>query len=321
MQPVVILNREAGSVNGDRDAVTADAVREAFAAHDVPVEVSLADPARLKHTLLAAIATRPPAIIVGGGDGTISTAAAALVGTDIPLGVIPLGTLNHFACDLRMPKEWREAVASLASGQIRRVDVAEVNGCIFINNCSIGSYPEAVRHRDKLRREQGRTKWFAMAVASFRVFRRLRRFRVRIEIPDTTLLLRTPFVFVGNNRYSGHLMDYSLRPRLDEGALSIFTTRMSGHFGIIRLMWQSLLHNLDAAEGLDTRVTTEAVISSPFGQTLPVAVDGELANLQPPFRFRVRPLALTVIGPNESSTTPGTPWLHSGATARLPVIP
>ena len=79
------------------------------------------------------------AVVVGGGDGSIRTVASVLVGTDVPLGIIPLGTLNHFAKDLRIPLIADRAVAVLASGKRRYVDVGEVNGEIFINNSSIGS--------------------------------------------------------------------------------------------------------------------------------------------------------------------------------------
>ena len=81
------------------------------------------------------------AIIVGGGDGTVHTVAGATVGHDIPLGIIPLGTLNHFAKDLNIPLSLDDAIETIAAGVYRDVDVGEVNGEIFINNSSIGVYP------------------------------------------------------------------------------------------------------------------------------------------------------------------------------------
>lgn len=297
MNAAVILNREAGSVDTERDGITPEALREAFAAEGIQAAIELAAPEHLTATLDRAIARRPDAIFLGGGDGTISTAAARLADGAIPLGVLPLGTLNHFARDLGLSTNWREAVHALAHGRVVHVDVGEVNGCVFINNCSIGSYPEAVRKRDRLRREHGRGKWVAMALASFAVFRRLRRFPVCIETPDTTFTLRTPFVFIGNNRYAGQLLDVSLRARLDEGQLSIFTTRAHRHFTILRLAWQTLVRSIDAADALESHLAPEAIVTSPAGQPLPIAVDGELASLTPPLRFRIRPGALPVLSP------------------------
>lgn len=306
MPVALILNCSAGTLNGDRDALAPEAVRDAFIAAGMNVTLQTPTTPHLTDAFRAALRDRPDALIVGGGDGTISSAAATLAGSGIPLGVLPLGTLNHFARDLGLPVVWRDAVTALASAEIRAVDVAEVNGRVFINNCSIGSYPEAVRKRDQLRREHGRGKWIAMWIASFAVFRRLRRFRVRIDLPDTSLALRTPFVFIGNNSYSGHLLAQSLRPRLDAGQLAIYTTRAHRHFTIIRLAWQSLIRRIDEADALEIHHAPEAVVTSLTGQTLPLAADGELLHLEPPLRFRIRPGALRVLAPAPATDSPSS---------------
>ncbi|MES2696077.1 MAG: diacylglycerol kinase family protein [Verrucomicrobiota bacterium] len=316
MSAILILNHAAGSVNGDRDAVLPEEVVAAFAEAGITVTLRASAPDQLRATLAAAVAARPSAIFVGGGDGTISTAAGVLAGTGIPLGVLPLGTLNHFARDLGLPIDWKEAVAALAVAPTRAVDLGEVNGRIFVNNCSLGSYPEAVRHREKLRHEHGRGKWLAMALATFAVFRRLRRLRVRIDMPNTTFTLRTPFVFVGNNCYTGHVFDHSLRCCLDDGQLSIYTTSARRHFTLLRLVWQTLFRRIDAADALDVRTTREAIITNLTSRPLPIAVDGELVQLQAPLRFRIRPGALHVFAPAPSPTP--APALADGAGATQP---
>ena len=299
MKALLILNDAAGSVNGDKDAVTADAVLEAFAKAGITVEPRVAPPKRLCETLQAAVDERPDALFVGGGDGTVSAAAGCLVGTEVALGVLPLGTFNHFARDLGLPLPWHEALAALATAQPRSVDVGEVNGRIFINNCSLGSYPDAVRERDALRRTRGAAKGFAMLLATIKVFRRLRRMRLRIETPGETLALRTPFMFVGNNAYSGHVFDHSLRPRLDDGRLWLYTTRARGRLSLLRLAWQSFIHRIDAADALESHSVTEATITSEIGRSIPIAADGELLDVQAPLRFRSRPKALRVLAPLE----------------------
>lgn len=294
---ILILNHAAGSVNGDRAAVAPGEIATAFIHAGRPVSLRLTEPAQLQATIKEAAARHPEAIFVGGGDGTMNTAAGVLAGTGIPLGPVPLGTLNHFARDLGLPAEWKEAVPVLAAARPRPVDVGEVNGRVFVNNCSLGSYPEAVRQRDRLRRQAGHGKWRAMALASFRVFRRLRRLRLRIETPDTTVDLRTPFVFVGNNRYTGHLLATNLRPRLDESQLCLYTTRARRHFTLLRLIWQSLLRSIDTVDFLEVHTLKAATISSPSGQAIPVAMDGEVVELPAPLRFHIRPGALRVLAP------------------------
>ena len=296
MNAVLVLNHDAASLNGARGAVDEADLRAAFTGHGIAARVLHAEPRELPAAIEAAKADRPETIFVGGGDGTISTAANSLAGSGVPLGVLPLGTLNHFARDLSLPADWQEAVAALAHGERRSVDVGEVNGRVFINNCSLGSYAEAVRKRDALRRERGTGKWWAMAMASFSVFRRLRRLRIRIDAAGQTRALRTPLVVVANNRYSGQVLDYSLRPRMDEGRLWIYTTRVHRRLALLRLMWQAVFHEIDSATGLEQFSAAEAEITSKR-LPLPIAVDGELADLRPPLRFRIRPRALDVLAP------------------------
>jgi diacylglycerol kinase family enzyme len=313
MHALLILNDAAGSLNGDRDDVTASAILNAFHEEGAPVQLRVAPASRFRETVQAAQSENPPVIYVGGGDGSISTAAACLAGTGVPLGVIPLGTLNHFAHDLELPSDWREAVTALAHGTTRAVDVGEVNGHVFINNCSIGSYAEAVRKRDALRRIHGTGKWWAMMIATLAVFRRLRRLRLRIDANDTHLALRTPFVVVSNNRYTGRVLDYSLRPRLDEGELCVYTTRAHRHGDLLRFVWQSLVRSIDSVNGLEVIATREAKISHDYGR-LAVAVDGELVTLEQPLQFRIRQEALRVIVPQQIDT----PAPNSGQPTALP---
>ena len=108
-------------------------------------------------------------VVGGGGDGTIAAVAAALVGTDTPLGVLPMGTLNHFAKDLGIPLELEKAVQTLFTGKVAQVDVGEVNGRIFLNNSSLGFYPRIVQEREREQR-QGHSKWVAFARAAALMF-------------------------------------------------------------------------------------------------------------------------------------------------------
>jgi diacylglycerol kinase family enzyme len=296
MNAIVVYNDNAGIATNGSDDPTPESLREAFVAAGFNADIRAAHGPDIAAALRSAIAEKPDVLFAGGGDGTISTAAGFLVDTHIPLGVLALGTLNHFARDIGVPIPWREAIASFSSAPVRSVDVAEVNGRVFINNCSIGSYAEAVRRRDQLRSEKGHGKWRAMVLASWTVFRELRRLRLQIETPDRALTLRTPFVLVANNRYTGHVLASSLRPRLDEGRIWIYTTRAHRHGALIRLMWQTLTRRVDEADALEVHTVTEAIISS-TKVSIPVAADGELIDVQLPLRFKIRPRALRVLAP------------------------
>lgn len=303
MNGILIVNDQAGTAARDRgDAPTASALRDAFAAAGVDVAVVRVAGGAIDRAVRDVVRQKPAAVFVGGGDGTISAAARRLVDTGIPLGVVPLGTLNHFATDLRLPSDWRAAISTLATSRPRTVDAADVNGRIFINNCSLGAYAEAVRRRDALRRTRGHGKWPAMLRASLAVFRELRRHRVQIQTSETALALRTPLVLVANNRYSGRVLDASLRPRLDEGRLWLYTTRARGRADFLRLVWQTLVRQIDAADALHSGSATEAVIITEPAR-LPAAADGEVIELTSPLRFRIRPGALQVLAPPRTDPT------------------
>src|SRR5205085_4347134 len=126
---------------------------------------------------------------------------SALGGTDTLLGVLPLGTLNHFARDLGIPTDLTEAVQLIASRKEQRVDIAEMNGRVFINNSAIGLYPLMVMDRDLQRKRLGRSKRLAMIVASARSLARFHHERLTLTINDEKELVDTPLLFVGNNDY------------------------------------------------------------------------------------------------------------------------
>jgi len=160
---VVLLNRQGGAASRDPDigATVAAALERAGVAADV----ELIDGGECAVRCRAAAKRGDHMIIVGGGDGTISAAAAELADAGTRLGILPLGTLNHFAKDLNLPISIDDAVGVIATGETRCVDVGEVNGHIFINNSSIGIYPYLVLDRERKQRRQGLSKWPAMAAA------------------------------------------------------------------------------------------------------------------------------------------------------------
>lgn len=300
MRAILILNPRAGTLAGATDAPQREDIVRLLAAEGVTVDPALPATDSLPAILRAAVAARPDAVWVGGGDGTISTAAGALADTGVPLGVLPLGTLNHFARDLGLPVDWQEAARLLARGAVTSVDIASVNDRKFINNCSLGSYPEAVRKRDALRAERGHGKWPAMLLASIDVWRNLRRMRLRLTSPTATMALRTPFVLVSNNRYAGPVLKTSLRPSLTQQSLWCYTTREHRTGALLRLAWQALTRRLDETDALEVISAPRLRIESAHGR-IPAAVDGEVVALDPPLEFRIHPGALRILAPVEAA--------------------
>ncbi len=296
MNYVVLLNARAGAVHAAEDALTPALVEKEFTARGARCEARLVAPECFDEAMGEAIASRPEAIVVGGGDGTVRSAAERLIDREISLGVLPLGTLNHFAKDLRLPLEWKETVATLCGGVSKCLDVGEVNGRIFVNNCSIGSYAEAVRRRDALRHSRPQAKWSAMLRAALTTFARLRRLRLEIDTGDGPRTKRTPLLVVANNCYSGRLLGTNKRERLDEGRLWVYTLRVHRLLPVLRLVLQALVRRLDETDALDAEPAERLSIRSLRGE-LPVALDGEIVHLTPPLQFSIRARALRTLVP------------------------
>lgn len=235
-------------------------------------------------------------VIAGGGDGTVSAVASRLVDTEVALGVLPLGTLNHFAKDLGIPLELNAAIDVIARGREVRVDVAEVNGHVFINNSSLGLYPDIVLDRERQRRRLGRGKWTALLSAAVHAARRYPVLSVRIGMNGEQLERRSAFVFIGNNQYTMEGFEIGERADLSGGELSLYMTQRTGRFGLLRLALRALTGRLRQARDFDMLTSTGLVVRTPQRQ-LRVATDGEVRLLQVPLNYRIRPGALRVMVP------------------------
>jgi diacylglycerol kinase family enzyme len=292
MKLLVLLNTRAGTTGQN----LADQVREEFMAMQAPAEVCETTGEEMERLARGAAAQNVDAVVAAGGDGTVSTIAAALAGTATPLGILPLGTLNHFARDLGLPLNLTAAVRTVALGQPRAVDVARVNGRVFINNASIGLYPHVVRRREVRRERLRSNKWLAMFFAVLRVLRRFPTVRVRLEVQDGTALRTSPFVFVGNNQYEMRLLAIGRRSQLDAGQLTLYVANRTGRFAILRLALRALLGRLEQARDFDSINVQEVEVESSKRRLL-MAIDGELVRMAPPLHFEIWPRALTVLAP------------------------
>ena len=291
-QIVVLLNAASG---GGNDAALAARVTALFEIAGASADVRLVHGGgELTDALHAAIERRPDVIAAGGGDGTVSTVAAALVGGPIALGVLPLGTLNHFAKDMRLPLDLETAIGVIARGATRRIDVGEVNGRVFINNSGLGLYPDIVRDRERQQRRLGRGKWPALVWATIGALRRFPFLGVRLSVDGKEGVRRTPFVFIGNNVYLMQGFAIGERERLDSGCLSLYVAHRPGRLRLLLLALRALVGRLEQTRDFDAMRAAEIDIES-RRRRLRVATDGEITVMTPPLRYRIRPASLAVV--------------------------
>jgi diacylglycerol kinase family enzyme len=290
----IVLNPASGVKRRPR---LREDIEELFHSAGIDVRVHELDrPDDISQAVCEALDSHPDALVAGGGDGTVSAVASALAGTATPMGVLPLGTLNHFAKAAGIPLDLQEAVQAVVAGRTKRVDVGRVGDRLFVNNASIGIYPSIVESRERLRR-QGRSKWAALALATADVLRRDEEVTIHLERDSTKIIARTPFVFVGNNEYLVEGFRIGARTRLDAGRLHAYFAPPVQTRDLPKLFAQSLFGHARRDHALESIEGRELWADTPLARSIDVACDGELLTLKTPLHFRSCPGALLVFAP------------------------
>ena len=301
MRPVkieVIINARSGTEE-KRDVQRR--LEEVFLENGIEARISLARSGDMVADLARQAALSDAAIIVaGGGDGTINSVASAAIESGKTMGVLPFGTMNHFAKDLHIPLDLEGAIQTIVAGNVVRIDVGEVNGRIFVNNSSLGLYPNIVQERQKQQR-LGWGKWPAYVWAGLAVLRRYPFLNVRLSVDGNEISSRTPFVFIGNNEYEMETLNIGGRACLDAGELSLYMSDRVSRLGLIRLALRALFGGLRQEKDFLAMCTKEIWIETRH-KRLRVALDGEVTVMQPPLHYRVLPGKLRVLAPANIQT-------------------
>jgi diacylglycerol kinase family enzyme len=284
-----IVNQAAGTAAAAREALAASG---AFDVH----EVAPADISRSVKELVRGGAKR---ILVAGGDGTIATAASALLGTDTELAILPGGTLNHFARDLGISTVAAEAVELAVRPQTRKVDVGVVNGRVFLNTSSVGGYVRYVRTRENLERHLGYR--FASLLAAVRMMTSVRRMGVEIEVEGRARIFRTPLVFIGVGERE--LQFPVLGKRVPDGrsGLHVMVVKGRSRLRLLLIGATAIVRGLDAVSrtGHFDDIITDRLRITMKGAGW-VAVDGEVVLLRTPLDYELCSGALSVVCPPPS---------------------
>lgn len=265
----------------------------AFDAAGLAIDLKLVSGGGLAREVKA-LADRP-IIAVGGGDGTIGCAAGVLVKAraNATLAVLPLGTKNHLARDLGLPMDIEAVAQAIAAGSKQEIDVGEVNGRVFVNNASIGFYPDMVRERER----RGLPKWLANFPAAWTVLKRARHHRLRLRMDENTQSIRTPLLFVGNNRYELTPTQLGTRASLQDGKLSVYAVERRSPVGLVGFAARTLTGRTDIERDFAVIGETEKFSVDVHAGSLDIALDGEVVRLRGPLVFQACPKALSVIVP------------------------
>jgi len=306
----IILNVGSGS----KDAVVTrrtieEVLTQAGREHMVRV---VEDPAQLndiaRHTVEQA-RSRGGMVVVAGGDGTINAVAQATLGSGCPLGVLPQGTFNYFSRTHGIPSDTAEAVRLLLSARAHPVQVGLVNDRVFLVNASMGLYPQLLENREAYKQQFGRSRLVAFWSGLITLLREHRQLRLLIEHHGKTRDMRTPTLFVSNNRLQLEQVGIPQARLLEQGLLAAIILRPVGTLTMLGLLVRGAFGQLGEADNVTCfafkRITVTPAM--PYGtRRVKIATDGEIVWLQAPIEFRVAPEPLHLLKP-ESELPSGEP--------------
>lgn len=291
----IVLNPNSGAAL--RDNVTAERLHQLFAERGISISIDADIDRPFSERMQTARQNPAEMLLSAGGDGTVTALAQVAIDTGRTLAVLPLGTANLLARDLAIPialEAWFDALDQMTP---RRIDVGEVNGQVFLHKVVIGAVPGIAAAREKLR---GRAKLAARIgfLGHFiRRLSRLRRFAVEITPrAGEPRIERVQSIAIANNDYAEGLGQVFHRDRLDEGTLSLYLLRKLRFGDALRLAVEMVLgawRNDDVLEVEHIRALTVRTRR----RLIRAMVDGEIVSLESPLRFRILPLALSVLAP------------------------
>jgi diacylglycerol kinase family enzyme len=296
MRYCIVLNASAGSLLGKKMEEVERDIKSNFAKTSVDIEIRKPEGTALVETLEDAAKSGFDAVIVGGGDGTIATAASVLGKHDLPLGIIPLGTMNMLARDLNLPTELEAAIAALAGGTVRAIDMGEVNGEPFLCNSTLGLVPQLGQEREL---QRGKPLWIKIPALIRQGIATLYRWpghTLTLEYEGKTLRVMTRLLTIANNEYSCTAEGFLPRQCLDGGKLAVYVARHKSRLG---LLWFSIgiLFRFWQSDKLLETIKVERLTVKSRRRFLDVCNDGEIKKLRSPLNYKILPKALKVIGP------------------------
>jgi YegS/Rv2252/BmrU family lipid kinase len=284
MRGVLFLNPSSGARFQTADLETA-AAEEGLEV----VRVGGGDPASMVRERMRA---GQRLFVAAGGDGTINGIVQPLINSDAVFAVIPVGTYNHFARDLGIPLDWREALDVALTGDTRQIDAGRVNDRFFVNNVSIGLYPELVARREERGRDYPR--WKARLHAVYATLRKYPHVTLAVESEYLNEIVKTHVFVVSNNSYDlSRLGVEAPRSTLEEGRLSVYWLPHLPRIALTRFLAHYLAGRVKTAPGFRSFRTSRLKVQS-AKKRLSLGVDGEVVAMPPPLVITIVPKALTV---------------------------
>lgn len=236
-------------------------------------------------------------IVAAGGDGTLNCVAQQLCHTDIPLGIIPLGTFNYVARVLDIPLEVFEAAQVIVDGYARSINVGLVNQHVYLNNASIGLYPKIIEQRETDNARFGRFRAVAMISGFAVLMREQQKLRLQMIVDGQEQPLESPLIFFGNNQLQLHDLNLQLAACVEQGRLAAVAITPLTRWQLIKLIHRLQRGTFEQAPEVRVFCAEKIKINAKV-KYMKVAIDGEIVRVNTPLIFKVAHQALQVMVPH-----------------------
>lgn len=236
-------------------------------------------------------------VVAAGGDGTVSAVAQEVHAGGCILGVVPRGTFNYFAREHGIPQEAEVAARALLRARPAPVQVGRVNERLFLVNASLGLYRQLLEDREAAKSQLGRSRVVAMAAGLMTLLRARHQLRLTLEAGGQVRQLRTPSLFIGNNRLQFDRLGLPEGEVLERGCLGAILVRAIGTGAMLGLALRGALGRLNEAENLLSFPVRRLTVHPHGYRLIKVATDGEVHRMRAPLEFRVEPEPLMLMLP------------------------
>jgi diacylglycerol kinase family enzyme len=298
----VVLNQDSGTLkDGDAEKM-AQTIAEIMRAHRHKPDVKLVQGSEILEALMAARENND-AVFAGGGDGTVSTAAALFAGHKTALGILPLGTMNLFARALGIPLKLKEATEAVITGKRRRIDIGEINGEVFVHHVTLGLHPRIVAGRERERYRSRLGKKIAWLKSWWKLLRQAPRMTLRLAVDSDRVKLKTASLIIANNRFIERLGGLPHSDVPDQGKLAVYAAQTRDWKELLAMSAEASFGKWESNSKIDFLEGREIAVQA-RRHRLRASIDGELVYLQTPLRAKIRPSSLWVLCPVSAEAEP-----------------
>lgn len=295
----LLYNARSGTFLRRGEAELIQALRGVFRRHGVRFSFTVFHPPTLAADLAAILHEKPDALVVAGGDGTITSVVATLGKTELPLGVLPCGTMNALAADLGLPADPVAALDALLAGRVQYIDVGWANGRPFLCSSALGLMTVLARKREQVRGQPAWRKWPGVVWYALKLFAAYPVLKVELVLDGGARVhrLKTRAIAITNNPLSREPGPIPGREALDTGQLAIYAVRDSTTWSLPRLATRLMTGSWPDDADLQVFQADLAVLRIRSRRRLPIMNDGEVMALAAPLRYEILPRGLPVLVP------------------------